>query len=170
MCVCVCVCVCVCIRRNLSFLIHWSFENNTCDTMNFFDEGIELAIRRVDDLLWIPLAFFTTKTYRNPGANIGLDFNSSVRDGLEIRGYTVPVTLNDTDTQHRINIRICDTSFLESVSGVQFRWLQTTRQARNTSPRDTWSLDDVLVSVSHDSFCSDVTVFEEDFEKENEIR
>ena len=147
--------------RDLSFLIHWAYDKD-CDSMDFFDEGIELSVRRVGDLLWVPLAFFTRVTRRRHSVFISLDYSN---DNLMIRGYTVPiVTLDETDIQHHMQFRLCNDSIFESQRGVEFRWLQTVEQMTGSGPRDMWSLDDVTISVTHDSTCSGVTVFHDDFE------
>jgi hypothetical protein len=149
---------------DLSFLIHWSYAAS-CNNMNSVDEGIELSVRRKGDQLWTPLAFFARNEGRlNDDYGIDLDYSAG-RDTVHIRGFSVPVTINDTDVQHNMTFRICSEAVLGS-RGVQFRWLQTA-QHFNDGFRDTWSLDDVSVSVTHDSSCSEV-VFFDDFENEGD--
>ena len=138
--------------------------------MNFFDEGIELALRRDGDSLWTPLAFFTIRVNSRGGAagqsiRLGYDGGSNV----PIRGFSVPVTENDTDTQHLMQFRICN-EMIVGARSVQFRWLQTA-QHYNIGIRDRWSLDSVQVLVTHDSECSGVAAFFDDFEyRTNSIR
>ena len=133
--------------------------------MNSVDEGIELSVRRQGDQLWTPLAFFARNEGRlNRRYGIQLDYDTA-SDTVHIRGFSVPVTINDTDVQHNVTFRICSEAVLGS-RGVQFRWLQTAQHFNNVV-RDTWSLDDVSVSVTHDSSCSEV-VFFDDFENEGD--
>ena len=150
------MCVCVCVFRDISFLIQWAYLK--CDQLDFYHEGIELSLRRPGDLLWRPIAFFSRNDVQNPATEIPL--------GDVIRGYSVPhIVLNNSDTQHHRKFRICDDSIVGS--SVQFRWLQTVKQNTDSTPRDVWSLDEVQVTVSHDTECSNVTVLEDDFEEGN---
>ena len=121
-------------------------------------------MRRQGDQLWTPLAFFARTESRQTDYDIDLDYDTD-RDTVHIRGFSVPVTINDTDVQHNMTFRICSEAVLGS-GGVQFRWLQTAQHFSNRT-RDTWSLDDVSVSVTHDSSCSEV-VFFDDFENEGD--
>jgi hypothetical protein len=141
---------------DISFLIQWAYLK--CDQLDFYHEGIELSLRRPGDLLWRPIAFFSRNDVQNPATEIPL--------GHVIRGYSVPhIVLNNSVTQHRREFRICDDSIVGS--SVQFRWLQTVKQNTDSTPRDVWSLDEVQVTVSHDTECSNVTVLEDDFEEGN---
>ncbi|CAI8044250.1 hypothetical protein GBAR_LOCUS24564 [Geodia barretti] len=148
---------------DLSFLIRWSYAAS-CNNINNVDEGIELSVRRKGDQLWTPLAFFARNENQQTKYGIDLDYDTD-SDTVHIRGFSVPVTINDTDVQHNMTFRICSEAVLGS-RGVQFRWLQTA-QHFNDGFRDTWSLDDVSVSVTHDSSCSEV-VFFDDFENEGD--
>ena len=143
---------------DLSFLLRWSYNDTGCDEMNVFDEGIELSFRRQGDQLWTPLAFFTT--VKEPRTLLDFEFDYDGGSNVTIRGFSVPVTVNKSDVQHRMKFRICSESLLDR--GIQFRWLQT--ENHNDPLRDTWSLDDVRVAD-----CSGTVLFHDDFE-ENSIR
>ena len=110
-------------------------------------EGIELSLRRPGDLTWRPIAYFARSS---PPSNL-------------IRGYNIPhIIVNDSDIQHSMRFRICDKSIVEA--GVQFRWLQQVSLNTGSFPRDLWSVDDVLVTVTY-SNCFNTAFFYENFER-----
>ena len=158
----------VCISRDISFLIQWAYDDgDTCEEIEVFDEGIELSLRRPGDLLWRPIAFFAKDDTRDDikENRIRLISGDAKEGSFKIRGYVVPrVELNTSAIQHRMQFRLCNIGILGSY--IQFRWLQTMRKDTNEHTRDLWSLDEVQVAVSHDTQCSNVAVFEDDFEEQ----
>ena len=119
-------------------------ENRMCDTIESFDEGVELAIRRSEQEQWVPLKYYALSSLtmeRDPRINIGnYDQNSSI---IFLRGYSVPVVAGDTSVMN-VTEYICDERFFQDE--IQFRWLQTvTRDHRPV--RDTWFIDNVEITV-----------------------
>ena len=159
----VCLSVCLLTHSELSFIIHWAYDSSDdCNEMDFFSEGIELAVRRPGDWVWTPLAFYTTTSEPREPTAIDLLYSDDA-DVVRIRGYNVTVTEDDRDIQHSIMLRLCHESVLSSETGVQFRWLQTMQHISDTSIRDIWSLDNVNVSVVYNESCR-VQAFYDDFE------
>ena len=161
----------VCVSREISFLIQWAYrdedDDDGCEDIENFDEGIELSLRRPGDLLWRPVAFFAKDNSRDDNKENSIRLISGETDegSFKIRGYVVPRVMKNTSAiQHRMQFRLCDIGTLGSY--IQFRWLQTMRKDTNEFTRDLWSLDEVQVAVSHDTQCSNVTVFEDDFEEQ----
>ena len=136
--------------------------------MNLFDEGIELSLRREGDVLWTPLAFYTRETRIDNQYNISLGYSGG--DNVTIRGFSVPVTVNDSDTQHQISLRICSDEIVgEDARPVQFRWLQTAHHYPHGT-RDMWSIDDIQVTVSYDPDCYEAVVFFDNFDNNEKLR
>lgn len=143
-------------------MIHWAFTG--CDRIDFFDEGIELSIRRPGDFIWTPVVFYSILSDPVPINLIQLSYPTS----FTMRGYNVPVIWNNNDIQHELRYRFCHDSLLRSETGIQFRWLQTVIQDSKL-PRDTWSLDDIQVVYNNGSNDS-TTVFYEGFESGDNIK
>ena len=115
----------------------------SCDILESFDEGVELAIRMSEDEQWVPLKFYTLSSLtmdRDVRIDIGsYDQNRSV---VSLRGYNVSVMLHNFSVMN-VTEFICDERFFQEE--VQFRWLQTV--TRDDNPvRDTWFIDNVEVS------------------------
>ena len=131
------------------------------DDIENFDEGVELAVKRVDDNQWIPLKFFT-KTWKEKLQNIEIGHYDNVSNTLSLRGYNVSVT-NVPNEVSEVHECICYSP--SSLNQVQFRWLQTTEHTANSNgmvvPRDTWYIDNVEISITNGS-CSQ-TVFNDSF-------
>ena len=132
------------------------------DEIEIFDEGVEFAVKRVEDNQWIPLKFFTnTEKERSQSINVGHYDNNS--NTLSLRGYSVSVS-NVSNEISEVHECICyPPSF---VNQIQFRWLQTTEHRANSSgisvPRDTWYIDNVEISTAIDQ-----TIFNDSFSSRN---
>ena len=114
----------------------------------------------------MPKFYDTTNGHREIQLRFSGTCDDSKSCNLELRGYDVPrINISNEDTQHQVTFSICDSSLLES-SSVQFRWLQTVVQNTGTdiTPRDRWSLDDVMLTASYDNECSGVRLYYENFE------
>ena len=143
-----------CRRVSFQLAINGDSDSNgvrSCDVIEFFDEGVELAVQRREDEQWVPLKFYTLSNLtmsRDVLIDIGsYDQNSSV---LSLRGYNVSVVLHNTSVMN-VTEYICDERFFREE--VQFRWLQTV--TRDSAPvRDTWFIDNVEISFheKQDSF------------------
>ena len=113
----------------------------------------------------MPKFYSTTSGHPEIQLRFSGDCDDSGSCNLNLRGYDVPhIIISNVDMQHHVKFSICDSSLLES-SAVQFRWLQTVVQnTGDITPRDRWSLDDVMLTASYDNKCSGVRLFYENFE------
>ena len=120
---------------------------NICDALEFFDEGVELSLRTLENEAgpWVPLKFYSLSSIastREPLIDLGsYDDISSI---LSLRGYNVSVVAGNTAVMD-VTEFICDERFFQEE--VQFRWLQTVRRTRDQTVRDTWFIDDVNITV-----------------------
>ena len=148
--------------------------------MDDFDEGVELAIRSLqNDDQWIPLKFYTLTRHIEPNLrrtsediNIGAVTTNSM---LSLRGYQVGI--NDISGSFRaptnVTEYICDERFFQE--GVQFRWLQTVFRQRPEdsneamSLTDLWLIDNVMIAV-HNEPCYRETVMSDNFNGQNEVK
>lgn len=134
-------------------------DDGLCDSIESFDEGVELAIRRSEDEQWVPLKFYTSSV-----SNISITRDTLIlidvgeRDeDLSIRGYNVSVMI--LNSREYITEYICDERFFEE--DVQFRWLQTVTRD-DQSARDTWFVGNVEITVQR-SQSSSAMLFSDDF-------
>ena len=138
--------------------------NRSCDDLETFDEGVEVAIRRSEDEQWVPLKFYTLtrlRMARDEQIDIGIyEQNNSI---LSLRGYNVSVVAGDTSVMS-VSECICDERFFQE--GIEFRWLQTVIRDLNNgvahTARDSWFIDNVEITV-HGSQNSSRTEFSDDF-------
>ena len=135
----------------------------SCEGIESFDEGVELAIRRSEDEQWVPLKFYTlANRSSDPLIDVGV-YNNEV---LSLRGYNVSVVLPEPFSRKYITECICDERFFQEE--VQFRWLQTV--ARDDHPtRDTWFISNVEITVQS-SLGSSGIVFSDDFSDRTAIK
>ena len=119
--------------------------NRSCDILEAFDEGVELAIRRSEDEQWVPLKFYTLSRLISMERELRIDIGRYDQDNsvLSLQGYNVSVVAGDTSVMS-VTVNICDERFFKE--GIQFRWLQTV--IRDLRPvRDTWFIDNVTITV-----------------------
>ena len=139
--------------------------NDVFDDIDNFEEGVELAVKRVEDNQWIPLKFFTN-TSKEQLQRINVGHYNNVSDTLSLRGYDVSVS-NVPNEISEVHECICYPP--SSVNQVQFRWLQTTEHRANSSgisvPRDTWYIDNVEILTTNGS-CNQ-TLFNNSFSSQD---
>ena len=112
------------------------FENDSCNTINEYSEGVEFSVRTEPGEVWIPISLLILHStdVKNDHADILL--------GEKIRGYRhTNVTLAKSKRESFL-VQLCDIS--PPPRTLQFRWMHTSRS--HGSARDTWSLDDVWIS------------------------
>ena len=151
--------------RSVRFQLHlFRSENDGCNnSVDNFDEGVELSVKSCKGDHWIPLVFYIARTLRTTRPiSVGAENNSI----LSLRGYFVPIELiNSSTTRDFRTVLICGNDFLKG--GVQFRWLQTVRVGGQLlKKKDVWSLDNVTVGV-HINRTHERQVLSEDFDEEN---
>lgn len=132
-------------------------DTTCCDVIDNLDEGVEFAVRRLKDDLWIPLGFFAISSNRasNNRPNISPYIPGSVNP-LQLRGYNVTPQLNRTNSLRSVQVFICDSGFFQA--GVQFRWLQNARHDSNGT-RDSWYIDNVNITMHTDN-CSQTVLYD----------
>ena len=150
-------------HRELSFAIHWAYDPDECNPLDFFDEGIELSLRRPGDFIWTPLDFFTLEDPDSIPNNLVPLQRTEGEELVMIRGYNVTATVDGRDIQHHMRLRFCHESLLGSEAGIQFRWLQTMQRLDDNKIRDVWSLDNIQVFAVYNDLCN-ITMFSDDFE------
>ncbi len=142
--------------RTISFQLFFS-SSQKCNTINDFDEGVEFSIRFGGEGTWIPMVFsVNTDTTLSNNIRIGNHSN------LEIRGYSVEI---QTGTEFNYSTTVC--CFDEQ--SIQLRWLQTSsfnNPDMPTEPKDTWSIDDVLVRYEPEGNVGGTILLEDSFDVE----
>ena len=112
-----------------------------------FDEGVEFSIRINSERVWIPITFITRDEI-----NLNSQIPIANEDYVEIREYHVKHITFTNIVYH--SVQVCDFSF--PVNSTQFRWLQTSRISKNPVLKDTWTLDNVHISVDDGSTSVDL--------------
>ena len=112
-----------------------------CDCNDRLDEGVELAFRTTSGGDWIPVMYYLTPAIDTTMGDFGGDFNNS-SVFITIRGYQVPIRLVTTSDPIVDSVLLCGVNS----SSLQLRWLQSVQQEPNAS-RDSWALDNVIVSL-----------------------
>ena len=127
-------------HSNITFQLLFPSE---IDSIGYLDEGVEFSLQFGSERGWIPitLAIIRGRAGRDTLLTIG---TADTEGNVLIRGYSFELNAirRGANTQH--SVTICD--FEDSVDSVQFRWLQTCRFTIRTSVRDTWTLDNVLIT------------------------
>ena len=84
-------------------------RNETCDSLDFFDKGVELAIRRSEDEQWVPLKFYTlsglSSLTGDRGVRIDIGTYDQANSILSLRDYNVSVVAGDTSV---MNVTECN--------------------------------------------------------------
>ncbi|XP_064400246.1 adhesion G-protein coupled receptor G6-like [Halichondria panicea] len=141
--------------------INLSFELNllpgNCESDKFFDEGVEVSVGNWEnDGQWIPLKFFASSLMRPPAhrkLNIdidpqNIDISPFAQKSINIRGYTVPIVMQNNTNPLYVNFSVCGNNIVRS--GVQFRWLQTASvfvtSVYGNDIRDVWTMNSVSTS------------------------
>lgn len=128
-----------------------------CESDKFFDEGVEVSVGNWEnDGQWIPLKFFASSLMRPPAhrkLNIdidpqNIDISPFAQKSINIRGYTVPIVMQNNTNPLYVNFSVCGNDIVRS--GVQFRWLQTASvfvtSVYGNDIRDVWTMNSVSTS------------------------
>jgi hypothetical protein len=135
--------------RTVRFSLRLGGTQNTGNTLNSFDEGVELSFRNLNSSSreWIPLMFFTSIARDNRDQRINIGDTSA--DRVQIRGYSVlynSTIANDASRSLDVNQSICGSEIVQNgiFNHIQFRWLQTVTQTADPN-RDRILLDDIEI-------------------------
>ena len=138
--------------------------------LNSFDEGLEFAFRNLNGSReWIPLMFYSSSEPTNNNRNTNIMVGDRVSDKLIIRGYNVSYMNTGTNCTTQL-LKICGDEIAQNHSyfnWIQFRWLQTTVQARAQN-RDRILLDNIQISVH--LFQQQHMAFADEFDSQTNIK
>ena len=130
-----------------------------CDSVDTFNEGVELSVRESATTDWMPLMYITGKSYGDESS--GLDPISITErvdsESFLLRGYSVPYVVSSGG---RYNVSFCS-SFQHPL---EFRWLQTSSEA-DEGVRDVILLDNITITVRNSTHSG--TLFNDDFDRQN---
>ena len=77
-----------------------------------------------------------------------IDISPFAQKSINIRGYTVPIVMQNNTNPLYVNFSVCGNNIVRS--GVQFRWLQTAsvfvRSVYGNDIRDVWTMNGVSTS------------------------
>jgi hypothetical protein len=124
----------VCREVRFSLLLGGTTTLNPRASLSSFDEGVELSFRNLNSSSgeWIPLMFFTSVDPSDRGGGIYIG-NVTSSDRVQIRGYSVlyDSTIANDASISDVNLSICGSEIVQNnlFNHIQFRWLQTVRQA-----------------------------------------
>ena len=119
-------------------------ENGSCDSIDFFDEGVEFSIRINSTGAWIPIILASKNVTKKDRFAIGERIDEY---NVVIRGFRVESKLASNRSYY--SVQVCD--FTVPVNSIQFRWLQTSRIGNSSTVNDAWVLDNVHVSHHHNN-------------------
>ena len=131
-------------------------NENTCDMIDSYYEGVELAFRNAPGADWIPVQYFLASDTNLSGNLLGS--YDETQQTIAIRGYRVPVDISETPEVISVSVVILGVG-----PGVQLRWLQSVFTSSNER-RDMWGLDNVVISYVEDPTAPARIVFEDSFE------
>ena len=143
----------------LSFSLFFS-RISPCETIEGFAEWIEFSILLSSiPKEWIPLILVYHNTTNS---------NIEELDNFTLRGFTLenrlrPVVVSNS-LKETISLKLCGKPISNPSihDHFQFRWLQTSKFSKGSTPKDLWSLDDVKISFVNSS--GSTVLLEESFE------
>ena len=128
--------------------------NHHCDDPDEFDEGVEVSVGNRDrDGYWVPLHYFAN-TEKSGYDNPPVGPVNSQEQTVNIRGYTVPYTIQNGSKTISMSVYVCGELLRD---GVQIRWLQTVTSFITKSSRDRVTLENV--SIPHILECNEERYF-----------
>ena len=141
--------------RNITFQLN--LENDSCDSIDFFDEGVEFSIQINSKGAWIPIILASKNVTKKDRFAIGEHIDEY---NVVIRGFGVESKLAINKSYY--SVQVCD--FTVPVNSIQFRWLQTSRIGNSSTAKvnDPWALDNV--HVSHHNNNVSVTLLQDLFD------
>lgn len=153
--------------------------SNGCDSIDNFDEGIELSYRILTDNgtgEWIPLTFFAGKSNLaisgSEQSSISLTDNilyyniTNISGSFILRGYTVPFVIEE-EGHH--SVFLCRNESVLQYP-LQFRWLQTSSQD-DQGVQDIVILDNITITVHNRTRSPQpYTLFKTNFDSQTSTR
>ncbi len=142
-------------------LFELDLKPSDCEFQKLFDEGVEISVGNWEkNGEWIPLIYVIENSIRSLSMhNINIvPIDTKPSNYISIRGYTVPVYMQNSSSPLLINISVCGEDIVRN--GVQFRWLQTTSlyvQKSGYQIRDAWTMKDVSTTNPVCSFTDTMT-------------
>ena len=158
-------------EETLYFHSNITFQNilsplneESCDSIDRFDEGVEFSIRMNSEGLWIPitLAIRSDKIGNHASILIGSRENDENVEDVVIREYHVEPDLSSPGSIYEYSVQVCD--FTRTINSIQFRWLQTSSKHKL---KDIWTLE--AVNISYHDISSNILLLLDQFD-ESELK